>query len=41
MIVNPSGEIELEPGDEVIVIGAPADISRLFLLFHQENPPEN
>jgi CPA2 family monovalent cation:H+ antiporter-2 len=41
MIVNPSGEIELEPGDDVIVIGAPADISRLFLLFHQANPTEN
>jgi CPA2 family monovalent cation:H+ antiporter-2 len=41
MIVNPSGEIDLEPGDDVIVIGTPADISRLFLVFHPVKKPEH
>jgi len=41
MIVNPSGDVDLKSGDEVIVMGAPADISRLFLLLHPEEKPES
>ncbi|MDO9035354.1 MAG: cation:proton antiporter [Methanoregula sp.] len=41
VLVNPSGEMYLEPDDEVIVIGAPDAIIRLSLLFHPEEKPEN
>jgi CPA2 family monovalent cation:H+ antiporter-2 len=34
VLVNPSGEMNLEPDDEVIVIGEPDAIIRLSLLFH-------
>lgn len=34
VLVNPSGETILEPDDEAIVIGSPADIARLSLVFH-------
>jgi len=34
VLANPSGEVNLEPDDEVIVIGAPADIIRLSHVFH-------
>ena len=40
VIANPSGEVTLEPDDEVIVIGAPADILRLSQVFHPEIKPE-
>lgn len=40
VLVNPSGEMDLEPDDEVIVIGAPYAIIRLSLLFHPEEKLE-
>jgi CPA2 family monovalent cation:H+ antiporter-2 len=40
VLVNPSGEMDLKPDDDVIAIGAPADISRLSLLFHPAEKPE-
>ncbi|MDO9324817.1 MAG: cation:proton antiporter [Methanoregula sp.] len=40
VLVNPSGEMDLEPDDEVIVIGASDAIIRLSLLFHPEEKPE-
>ena len=40
VLVNPSGEMDLEPEDEVIVIGVPDAIIRLSLLFHPEEKPE-
>jgi CPA2 family monovalent cation:H+ antiporter-2 len=40
VLVNPSGETILEPDDEAIVIGSPADIARLSLVFHPEKKPE-
>jgi CPA2 family monovalent cation:H+ antiporter-2 len=39
ILVNPSGDMTLEPDDEVIVIGAPAAITRLSDLFHPEKKP--
>jgi CPA2 family monovalent cation:H+ antiporter-2 len=41
VLVNPSGDMILEPDDEVVVIGAPADVSRLSLLFHPDDTPES
>ncbi|PKL57805.1 MAG: potassium transporter KefB, partial [Methanomicrobiales archaeon HGW-Methanomicrobiales-5] len=42
VLVNPSGEMDLESGDEVIVIGEPDAITRLSLLFHPwENPEQS
>jgi CPA2 family monovalent cation:H+ antiporter-2 len=38
--VNPSGDMTLEPDDEVIVIGAPAANTRLSDMFHPEKKPE-
>jgi Trk K+ transport system NAD-binding subunit len=40
ILINPSGDMTLEPDDEVIVIGAPAAITRLSDLFHPEKKPE-
>jgi len=40
VIVNPSGDMDLQPGDEVIVIGAPDNVIRLSRLFHPGKNPE-
>jgi CPA2 family monovalent cation:H+ antiporter-2 len=40
VLVNPSGDMDLEPDDEVIVIGAPDAILRLSRLFHPEERSE-
>ena len=40
VFVNPSGDMDLEADDEVIVIGAVTDITRLSLLLHPEEKPE-
>ncbi len=40
IIVNPSGDMDLESGDEVIVIGAPDNVIRLSRLFHPGKNPE-
>ena len=40
IMANPDGDCQLEPGDEVIVIGAPENIARLLRLFHPDEVPE-
>ncbi|MDP3396957.1 MAG: cation:proton antiporter [Methanoregula sp.] len=40
VFVNPSGEMDLKPEDELIVIGVPDAINRLSLLLHPEEIPE-
>jgi len=40
VLVNPSGETILEPDDKAIVIGSPADIARLSIVFHPEKKAE-
>jgi len=41
VIENPSGEMDLQPGDEAIVVGAPEKISNLAELFRTPEKGNN